>query len=90
MLLIANKDEIRFARKHIGNVSNNGFAINFDQRLGHSVAYLAKTLPKARHRDYYLHTKLRITLSFLEEGQEETQHYSANDFELATINRLSP
>jgi len=47
MVLVANKQEIRFAGKHINHMGDDGFPFYFNQRFRHQVTSLSKALAKA-------------------------------------------
>ena len=57
MLLIADEDEVGFAREHRYHVSDYWLTVNFDKWLGKIVARATKPLAKPRHRDDNLHSK---------------------------------
>jgi hypothetical protein len=70
MVLIANKDKIILAGKHVNDMGNDWLAFNFNEWLRHSVTCTSEALSKSGHRDYYLHKDfleyvLPITISVM-------------------------
>jgi hypothetical protein len=55
MVLVADKNKISLAGKHVGDMGNDWFAFNFNEWLRHGVTCTAEALSKSGHRDYYLH-----------------------------------
>ena len=57
MLLIADKEKICLTRKEINHMSNDGFAIDFNEGFGDGIPRLAKALPETRHWNDDLHKR---------------------------------